>query len=217
MRNMKAWVIGGLAVLVGVAFWQPASGGEAGTLVGGGKKPESDCYVELQAFGFDSTDIVTSTKGSTVTCVAGRGCDQGPADDAQCDIAVKVCINQTDPSLPSCTAPSGLDKLKLKAKGKNKRLIDIQLPSALEGSFCFGSNGAPSSVAGAFGASGIDGAFIIELPAGEVKNNGKLSGGTLVIAGSAKAVSGTSPRKDPDKFTIECRPPLASPSGAFLY
>jgi hypothetical protein len=222
MRNMKAWVIGGLAVLVGVALWQPPvafGGGSPGgaLLVPGGKKVDSDCYMELQVFGFASGDVETSKKGSVATCTAGSACDQGPPDDDTCDIAVKVCINQTDPNV-ACTPPAELDEIKLTGKGKNKGLIDIQLPSALDGPKCFGVGGSSSSAAGAFGlpAGSAAGAFIIELPAGTVKDNGKLKGGTVVIAGKAKAPKGTNPRTDPDKFTFECLPRPASPSGAFL-
>lgn len=233
MRNAKVWVIGGLAVLVGMSFWQPpvAAGGGVGSptgafgsaggavLVPGGKKADSDCYAELAAYGF-AGNVVTSSKGSTATCTDGDACDAGPCGDNQCDIKVKVCVNQTDPNLSSCTAPSGLDSLKLKGKGKNKGLIDIKLPSALDGAFCFGQGGSSSSVAGAFGLGSSEGAFLIELPAGTEKSNGKLKGGTVAITGKAK--TSTKPKVDPDSFTFVCKPRPAgsacpgSPSGAFL-
>jgi hypothetical protein len=226
MRNSKTWLIGAVAVLAGVSLLAPpmVSAGVAGTLVPGGKKESSDCYVELNALGFEGLSpdrIQTSKKGSTVTCTDGESCDQGPCGDDRCDIAMFVCLNQTDPNLASCTAPSGLDKLKLKAKGKNKGLIDITVPQALEGPFCFGIGGSSSSVAGAFGlGSSADGAFVLELPAGQLNKKNKLKGGSIVIAGSAKAVKGTKPRKDPDKFTFQCLPRTvecpSSPSGAFL-
>jgi len=224
MRNLKACVIGGVAVLAGVMLWQPSvalaglgspTGAFGSIMVAGGKKADSDCYMELQAFGFDGSDVDASKKGAVVTCTVGDPCDQSPSDST-CGIAVKVCINQTDPSA-ACTPPAELEEIKLKGKGKNGGLVDIQLPSVLSGSVCFGTGGAPSSVAGAFGLpSSIDGAFVMEVPVGELKSNGKLKGGSVTIAGKAKALKGTKPKVDPDKFTFECRPRPASPTGAFV-
>jgi hypothetical protein len=224
---MKAWVIGGVVASVGVVAWQlpTASGGTmlGGTLVGGGKKADSDCYAEAAVYGFEGLSdkrIVTDNKGSTITCTDGESCDAGPCGDDQCDMQVKVCVNQTAPNLPSCTAPSGLDELKIKGKGKNKRLINIQAPQALQGAFCFGASGGSSSVAGAFGLGSAQGAFLLELPAAEVKSNGKVKGGSVVVTGKAKAPKGAKPRVDPDKFTFQCLPRTSecpsSPSGAFL-
>jgi len=225
MRNLKACVIAGVAVLGGAMLWQPsmalaALGSPAGAfgsiLVAGGKKASSDCYMELQAFGFDSSDVQASSKGAVVSCTVGDACDQGPSDST-CSIAVKVCINQEDPNV-ACTPPAELEEIKLKGKGKNGGLVDIELPSVLSGSVCFGTGGAPSSVAGAFGlpSGSVDGAFLIELPVGELKSNGKLKGGSVTIAGKAKAMQGTKPKTDPDKFTFECKPRPSSPTGAFV-
>jgi hypothetical protein len=100
--------LGALLAAVGIA---PAA--HAGLVPGGGKA-EGDCLVELDVTGSETAQI---DKGKKVTCVDGDPCDTDGACNDSCTFEVAVCVNQTDPALASCTPPSSLTSLKLKAKG----------------------------------------------------------------------------------------------------
>jgi hypothetical protein len=107
-----------------------------------------------------------------------------------------VCINQTDPTLPDCTPPAGLDKVTIKNK------LNIQAPQLLEGSIC--------------------GAVVQFEVAAKFNKKGKYQAGKSrqSVMGKAKAPKETKPRSDSDKWIIQCQPRVdacpGSASGAFL-
>jgi hypothetical protein len=168
-----------------------------GGLVPGGptSKASSDCYLELVVAGVQNTPPQVED-GKKILCTDGDPCDLGPCGDNICNMRAGVCINQTDPNLPECTPPAGLDKVTVKNK------IAISVPSLLEGPQC-----------GAIVDFEIEAKFN-----GAGKYLAKKSKQSL--KGKAKAPKGTSPRSDADKWTITCQPRAdacpGSASGAFL-
>jgi len=181
----------GSVVAMGVALSVQAG------LIPGGGPTKSDCYVEASVEGITNpSDRVQKSKQVLVT--DGDVGDQGPCGDEKCLIRTGLCINQTDPNLPDCTAPTGLDSVKVSKK------IKLAVPALLTGSTC--------------------GAFVdIEVPAkvkrdksGNVKS---AKAGKLKLTLKAKAVKSTKPRTDEDTVTLVCVPrtvACASASGAFL-
>jgi len=117
---------------------------------------------------------------------------------------VASCINQTDPNLPDCTPPGTLEQAKIKVKGKTA--INIQVPQLLTGAIC--------------------GEFVTVLVEAKFNKKGKYKANKSRVKanGTAKAPKGTKPRKDKDKWQIQCLPntnpascpPMGSPSGAFV-
>jgi hypothetical protein len=176
----------------GLALGLGASIAFAGLIPGGGSG-KSDCYFELDVQGIENpSDRVQNNK--VVLCTDGEACDSGPCGDDLCEMKIAACINQTDPNLPDCTPPTGLDKAKVPGA------FNIEIPQVLEGSAC--------------------GAFLDVDVAVKVKRNGTKTFGKAKIKGIGRGVKGTKPRKDTDNFSIRCYPRTvecpASPSGAFL-
>ena len=153
-------------------------------LVPGGGPTKSDCYVELGVVGIENpSERVKNNK--IVLCTDGEACDTGPCGDRQCDVRLRVCINQPDPNLASCTPPSRLDRVTVKTQGKVK--LDVGVPQLLAGPQC-----------GAF----FDGTIPVK-----VNKKGKVVGaGKAKIKIDARAPKGTKPRPDEDTITIECVP-----------
>jgi hypothetical protein len=82
---------------------------EAGLIPGGGPV-RSDCYVELKVVGIDNPGPDVRS-GRVVSCTDGDPCDtDGECGNGSCTFSVAVCINQTDPNLPACHPPTGLQK-----------------------------------------------------------------------------------------------------------
>jgi hypothetical protein len=187
----------GVAVAVAAMWARVQAGSTAPGLVPGGGPTKSDCYVETAVEGITvPSDRVQKSKMVLVT--DGESGDQGPCGDEKCIIRTGLCINHTDPNLPDCTPPAGLDKLKVKGK------VNVEVPQLLTGSGC--------------------GAFVdVEVPT-KVKrdkdgNIKKAKAGKVKFMVKAKAPKGTSPRTDTDNLTLFCVPrtvECASPSGAFL-
>ena len=96
-------------------------------LVTGGGPASSDCLVELDMTGVDAAQV---TNGMIVTCIDGDPCDTDGACNDSCTFESAVCVNQTDPALADCTAPSALTALKATGKG-----LSIPLPG-LSGASC---------------------------------------------------------------------------------
>jgi hypothetical protein len=142
-------------------------------------KPDSDCYLELLVENATASQIQES---KLLVCKDGDPCDTGPAGDDRCDIRVAGCVNQTDPALPTCTAPAALQSAKIKSK------VSVSVPSLLSGPQCTPFVTVPVKV--------------------KRKKNGKVVTGKskVVLNGEAKAPKDTSPRKDVDKWTIQCLP-----------
>jgi hypothetical protein len=136
-------------------------------------------------------------KNKIVLCTDGEACDTGPCGDRECDVRIRLCINQQDPNLADCMPPSGLDRVKVKTQGKVK--LNVTVPQVLQGPQC-----------GAF----LDGTIPVK-----VNNKGKLLPGKAKIKIDAKAPKGTKPRPDSDVITIQCLPRTvecpAGQSGAF--
>jgi hypothetical protein len=179
-----SWSLIGGGLTIGLACSLAFAG-----LIPGGGPTNSDCYLELDVQGIENnTQRVENNK--VVLCTDGEECDSGPCGDAICNMKIAACINQSDPNLPDCTPPTGLDKAKIPGA------FSIEIPQVLEDSAC--------------------GAFVdVEV---KVKRNGKF--GKRKIRGNGKGVQGTRPRKDVDNWTLRCYPRTvacpASPSGAFL-
>ena len=180
--------------IAAVAFHAPSLAG----LIPGGGPPTSDCYVELSVDGIaNPSDRVTG--GNTVLVTDGESGDQGPCGDFVCAVRMGLCINQHDPNLTACSAPTQLDQLKVKGK------INITVPQLLSGSAC--------------------GAFVsVDVPAKVKRNKAgeivKAKAGKVKATVIGKGPAGTKPRTDKDVFTIACLPRTVacpgSPSGAFL-
>ena len=120
-----------------------------------------------------------------VLCIDGDPCDLGPCDDLACDMRVAACINQTDANLPDCTPPAGgLDQAKIRGA------LDVQIPQLLTEPAC---------------TPGVD--VHIET---RFTNKGKYlaNKSRLKLKGKARAVAGTKPRKDADKWILQCVPRL---------
>jgi hypothetical protein len=169
-----------------------------GGLVPGGptSKSSSDCYLELLVVGIENESPQVED-GKKIFCTDGEACDAGPCGDNVCAMRAGVCVNQTDPNLPDCTPPAGLES----ASVKNK--IAISVPQLLEGPAC--SPLVDFDITATFNGKG--------------KYQAKKS--KQSIKGKAKAPKGTDPRSDSDKWTIQCLPRTVacpgSASGAFLH
>jgi len=121
-------------------------------------------------------------KNAVVTCIDGDPCDQGPCGDDRCDVEVAACARQDDPALPGCTPPPSLDSVKLKG------VLD-----------------------GAGGFRDCSGPKVLQVPVKFTKRGTYRAGKSkVVLKGTAKAPKGTSPRKDKDKWTIQCAPRSAA-------
>jgi uncharacterized delta-60 repeat protein len=155
-----------------------------GALVPGGPstKTSSDCYLELLVAGATAAQV----QGNKVlVCNDGDPCDSGPAGDDRCDLRIAGCVNQSDPALSDCTPPGTLASARISGK------VAIDVSRLLVGSKCT----APVAAA---------------VPVKRNKRGAYVAGKSkLVLKGLAKALKGVSPRKDADRWTIQCAP--ASP------
>jgi len=112
----------GFAALVAVAAL--GSWVFAGLIPGGETK--SDCLVELDVQGIDNAQA-----GRVATCVDGDPCDtDGVCGNNACTLRVAVCIDQQDPNLTTCHAPTRLQKLHVNSK------LAGAVPSTKDGSAC---------------------------------------------------------------------------------
>src|SRR5438045_776548 len=93
---MKSIAVGVLVLLLAVAT---SAGGV--TVAGGGSK-RTDCLVQLQASGLGFPGGKAVFKGAT--CADGDPCDADGARNGSCLYTPMVCLNQSDPALPKCTA-----------------------------------------------------------------------------------------------------------------
>jgi hypothetical protein len=176
-----------LTLVAAAATLGVAAPSDAGRIPGGGTA-KADCYAELEVAGIENPSQLVQ-QGKVVLCTDGEACDTGPCGDDQCDVQVSLCINQTDPNVPSCTPPAGLDGVKVKAQGKVK--LNVQVPQPLQGPSC-GPN--------------LDGTVPVKLD----KQQQPKGAGKAKISVTAKAVKGTKPRTDGDRFTIKCLPRTAA-------
>jgi len=152
-------------------------------LVGGGpaSKTSTDCYLELEVAG------TTSVKNNAIVeCVDGDPCDAGPCGDNRCDFEVAACASQTDPALADCTPPASLDAAKL--------------------------SGPLASSAGLLrGGPACGPTTQVQVAVKSTKRGTyQANKSRVVIKGSAKAPKGVSPRKDKDKWTLQCLPRTAA-------
>ena len=142
-------------------------------------KADSDCYLELLVENATASQIQES---KLLACKDGDPCDSGPAGDDRCEIRIAACVNQADPALPTCTAPAFLSYAKIKGE------VSVKVPSLLAGPRC-----TP---------------FVtVSVPVKRKKNGTVVAGKSKrVLKGEAKAPKDTSPRKDADKWTLQCLP-----------
>jgi hypothetical protein len=118
-----------------------------------------------------------------VLCIDGDPCDQGPCDDLACDLRVAACFNQVDPNLPDCVPPAGgLDRAKIRGA------FDLQVPELLPGPVC-----TPD--------------VNVHIQA-RINSAGKYLAkkSRMKLKGKARAIAGTKPRKDADKWILQCMP-----------
>jgi hypothetical protein len=148
-------------------------------LIPGGGPARSDCYLELNVVGIDNPGPDVRS-GRVVSCTDGDPCDtDGKCGNGSCTFSVAVCINQTDPNLPACHPPTGLQKLFV-----NPSKLAGAVPGSLDGSAC--------------------GSFVaIPLP---LKNGTQPAMVQVRLSANATAAMGTSPRRDRDTFVLKCLP-----------
>jgi uncharacterized delta-60 repeat protein len=151
-------------------------------LVPGGPptKKSSDCYLELLVAGAQTSDVQGN---KLLVCKDGDPCDAGAAGDDRCDLKLAGCVNQSDPALPDCTAPATLASARIRGK------VAIAVSALLAG--------PPQCTP-----------FVDASVVAKRNKRGKYLAGKskLVLKGLAKAAKGVSPRKDADKWTIQCMP-----------
>jgi uncharacterized delta-60 repeat protein len=151
-------------------------------LVPGGPptKTSSDCYLELLVAGAQTSDVQGN---KLLVCKDGDPCDVGAAGDDRCDLKLAGCVKQSDPALPDCTAPATLASARIKGK------VAIDVSALLAG--------PPQCTP-----------FVDASVVAKRNKRGKYLAGKskLVLKGLAKAAKGVSPRKDADKWTIQCMP-----------
>jgi hypothetical protein len=137
----------------------------------------SDCYVELKVLGIDYPGPDVSG-GRVVSCTDGDPCDtDGECGNGSCTFSVAVCINQTDPNLPACHPPTGLQKLFV-----NPPKLAGAVPGSLDGPAC--------------------GSFVaIPLPLMNGTQPAK-----VLLSANATAAKGTSPLTDRDTYVLKCLP-----------
>src|SRR5215475_15857895 len=128
-RRMRMGLVGVVVVGTVVGVGSMVS---AGLIPGSGPGPvRSDCYVELNVVGIDNPgpDV---RDGRVVSCTDGDPCDtDGECGNGSCTFSVAVCINQTDPNLPACHPPTGLQKLFV-----NPANLAGAVPGSLDGPAC---------------------------------------------------------------------------------
>jgi len=153
----------------------------AGLIPGGpASKTVSDCYLELRIVGVENgTSSVEENR--KVQCTDGDPCDLGPCGDDRCDMRLAACVNQLDSNLADCVPPAGgLQRASIRSK------LDLQAPSLLTGPGC-----TP------FVDVGVDARFDKSGHYLEKKSRAKLKG-------KARALPGTKPRTDTDKWILQC-------------
>jgi hypothetical protein len=152
-------------------------------LVPGGppKKASSDCYLELAVANVQN-DGQAVEQNKTVICEDGTACDSDGVCDDICFVQIGLCVNQADPSLPTCTPPPGLTRVKVRG-------------------------GTALSVPADLGQPGC-GPLVSQpvLINRNRKGEYRAKKSQLRVRGLAVATKGTRPRKDKDKWTIQCVP-----------
>jgi len=114
-------VFAALIVFVAGLCASPAYAG----FIGGGGKPEADCYAGLDVTG------VSSTSESRIECTEGDACDASPCGDGKCTFEIRVCANRS--GISGCTPPAGgLASLKIAGPLKSG------VPVGLTGPACGG-------------------------------------------------------------------------------
>jgi hypothetical protein len=174
-----------VAVSLGLVASLAMVGSARADLVSGSGNKKAGCYLEMNVKGVTNPGSTgNQVKGNkTILCTDGEPCDQGACGDHMCVFSVAACINQTDPNLPQCTRPTGLQQVKVKSKGS--ALVNIAVPALLTGSGC-----------GAF----VDGTLTIPL-----KKNGKPKKIPVEkFSLQAKAVKGTKPGSAKGQVVFKC-------------
>lgn len=159
----------------------------AGLIPGGpASKTSSDCYLELAVAGVEN-GTASVENNRTVRCTDGDACDQGPCGDDRCELRVAACVNQVDANLGDCVPPAtGLRSAKIRSK------LELEAPSLLAEPAC-----TP------FHDVAIDARFDKAGRYLEKKSRAKLKG-------KARALAGTKPRTDSDKWILQCVPRLTT-------
>jgi uncharacterized delta-60 repeat protein len=150
-------------------------------LVPGGPAAQTanDCYLELQVRDVAPAQVARS---QIVSCTDGDPCDRGPCGDRRCDVEVAACALQHDPALPDCMPPTTLEAVKLGGA------LAASAGQLLAGPAC-----APATQ--------------LQVPV-KISRRGvyQRARSRVIVRGTAKAPKGASPRKDKDKWTIQCLP-----------
>ena len=178
------WFLEAVLVLpVFVGGFVIATRSHAGLIPGGGAV-KSDCYAELDVKGItNSSDEVRKNK--IVLCTDGAACDVGSCGDNRCNVQASICINQTDPNLMACTAPSALDKVSIVSRGRIK--WNVQKPNSLTGARCGDTAGTTIPM--------------------KLDKKGRPKGlGKAKVNITAQAPRGIRPRTDRDRVTVKCLP-----------
>ncbi|HUI27309.1 MAG TPA: hypothetical protein VL403_14600, partial [Candidatus Kryptonia bacterium] len=89
--------------------------------VAGGGTTSVDCLAEY----FAGVDAGTVADRRFVRCQDGAACDQDGTVNGSCTFAVRVCLNQDDPGLPTCTAKD-VSAFSVRKAASDAPLSDLQ-------------------------------------------------------------------------------------------
>jgi hypothetical protein len=148
--------------------------------VPGGGTSSVDCLVEY--FGLAQSEDLQGR----ISCQDGdAACDHDATENGQCAFDVRVCLNQTDPLLPACTA-SGVESFNISRAAGDSELAALQ--SSVRALL-------PSS------SPGCTGTQRITVPLGGT-TEAPLAGRRFI-----RSVAGGANGKDADRILLSCNPP----------
>ena len=140
----------------------------------------------------DCYAVLDTAGGSTrpgdirITCTDGDpSCDgDGVCGNGACDFSVRVCVNVE--GMPGCIAPAALDRLKVKTG-------ILGLPTSLVGPQCGDYTTDPVAVR---------------------TRRGGTTPGQIVLRVTARALGGSGPRRDKDRYVLICAPRVGECPGS---
>jgi OmcA/MtrC family decaheme c-type cytochrome len=177
---MKRSVVGVFVIVLAVAT---SAGGV--TVAGGGSK-RTDCLVQLQASGLGFPGGKAVFKGAT--CADGDPCDADGARNGACLYTPMICLNQSDPALPKCTA-AVVRTIRFKGKNGKKKIDTAGFDAAVAGML-------PASTAAC--AAPVD----VVVPLVGPNKKGEVKNGEARIKAKASTTKGT----EKDTYKLVCRP-----------
>ena len=105
--------VGCAVAVLCVTLWAGAAAADCttGSCIPGGGNPDTDCAVEFFGSGlllnYPFSTPAKQKVQRELRCFDGdAGCDADGAVDGTCTFSVNLCLLNTDPNLPTCTAPA---------------------------------------------------------------------------------------------------------------